>query len=69
MVEAFGRKGAKVGVAQASTFNDRGGAIPCRASTRMRQTPGRRDDLSEPGSRDEAPPLGTDAIKRRGLSR
>ncbi len=27
VVEAFGRKGAKVGVAQASTFNDRGGAI------------------------------------------
>jgi hypothetical protein len=26
-VEAFGRKGASVGVAQASTFNDRGGAI------------------------------------------
>ncbi|MBX6372682.1 MAG: LLM class flavin-dependent oxidoreductase [Acetobacteraceae bacterium] len=27
VVEAFGRKGANVGVAQASTFNDRGGAI------------------------------------------
>ncbi len=27
VAEAFGRKGAKVGVAQASTFNDRGGAI------------------------------------------
>ncbi|WP_149538261.1 LLM class flavin-dependent oxidoreductase [Siccirubricoccus phaeus] len=27
VVEAFGRQGAKVGVAQASTFNDRGGAI------------------------------------------
>lgn len=27
VVEAYGRKGANVGVAQASTFNDRGGAI------------------------------------------
>ncbi len=27
VVEAFGRKGTKVGVAQASTFDDRGGAI------------------------------------------
>jgi hypothetical protein len=27
VVEAFGRKGANVGVAQASTFADRGGAI------------------------------------------
>ena len=27
MVEAFGRQGAKVGVAQSATFNDRGGAI------------------------------------------
>ncbi len=27
VVEAFGRQGAKVGVTQASTFNDRGGAI------------------------------------------
>jgi hypothetical protein len=28
LVEAFGRKGAQVGVAQAATFSDRGGAIP-----------------------------------------